>query len=177
MHKIMTMRISAVLVVLMLASVAFALPKKAKAIETIDKTRYLGKWYEIARLDFYFERGLNNTSAEYALNEKGLIQVINRGFDSKKNKWKEAQGVARFRTDKENGELEVSFFGPFYSEYNVIAVDTNYQYALVVGKNTKYMWILSRETSIPESIKTEYILMAQSIGIDTTQLIWVDHDK
>lgn len=161
----------------LLAGAAFALPPGAKAVQEIDTARYLGKWYEIARLDFAFEKGLNNTTAEYSLETNGTIKVVNRGFDVKRNKWKKAEGRARFRTNQVNGELEVSFFGPFYSEYNIVALDPDYRYALVIGVNAKYMWILSREPTIPDDVRNEYVSVAQSIGVRTDDLVWVEHTE
>ena len=156
------------------ASLSFPVPAGLEPLEQINTEKYLGKWYEIARLDFYFERGLINTTAEYSLNKNGTIKVVNRGFSPSKNKWKEARGRARFRTDSENGALKVSFFGPFYSEYNIISIDNDYKYALVVGQNRDYMWILSREKSIPENVEEKYLQIAESAGIKTEELIWVE---
>ena len=96
------------------------IPEGIKAVNSFDKQKYLGKWFEIARLDFYFERNLNNTTAEYSLNKNGSINVINRGFNYKTQKWKQANGKARFIGDSSIAMLEVSFFGPFYSGYNEI---------------------------------------------------------
>jgi len=152
------------------------IPPGAKAIENLDKTKYLGKWYEIARLDFYFEKGLNNTSAFYALNEDGSIKVVNRGFDPAKNKWKESVGKAKFVGKETKGMLKVSFFGPFYGGYNILSLDGEYQYALVAGEELSYLWILSRTKSIPDSIKSKYINIAQKIGYKTNELIWVKHE-
>ena len=115
-----------------------------------------------------------NTTAEYSLNDNGTIKVVNRGFNPAKDKWKEARGKARFRTEKNNGALEVCFFCPFYAEYNIISIDDDYKYALVIGKNTEYMWILSREKTIPDEIKNKYLDIAGEIGIKTEDLIWVD---
>ena len=153
------------------------IPKNAIAVQSFDKTRYLGKWYEIARLDFKYERGLNNTTAEYSLNEDGSIKVLNKGYDYTQKEWREAIGKAKFVKEENIGMLKVSFFGPFYSGYNVLAIDEDYQYALVSGKNLDYLWILSRETSIPERIKQEYLKIAEDIGFKTSDLIWVTHGR
>lgn len=152
------------------------IPDGAVAVKSFDKSKYLGKWYEIARLDFYFERGLNNTTAFYTLNEDGSIKVVNRGYDAAKKVWKESVGKAKFVGEENVGMLKVSFFGPFYGGYNVIALDSNYQYALVAGEELDYLWILSRQTSIPDSIKNEYLQIAQKIGFKTNDLVWVTHD-
>ncbi len=148
-----------------------------KGVAGFEKGKYLGKWYEIARLDFRFERDLNNTTAEYALRTDGKISVLNKGFNFKKSKWDSATGKARFRGSDSVGELDVSFFGPFYAEYNVIALDSAYRYALVAGKNTDYLWILSRTRTIPPDVRRDYLGIAEQFAFDTTKLIWVEHDK
>jgi len=122
--------------------------------KTFDIEKYLGKWYEIARMDFRFERDLNNVTANYSRNDNGTIKVDNQGYNYVTKEWKQAIGKAKPAGQPDEARLKVSFFGPFYSAYNVIALDSEYKYALVAGKNLKYLWILSRETTVPESIKT-----------------------
>ena len=151
--------------------------KGAVAIKPFDKSKYLGKWYEVARFDFRFERGLNNTTATYSLRDDGYIKVVNSGYDYKKDKWKSATGKAKFVGDDNEAKLKVSFFGPFYAGYNVIALDEEYKYALVAGKDLDYLWILSRETTVPDKILKEYLDIAQNIGFDTSRFIWVEHTK
>lgn len=153
------------------------IPQGAKAVSPFDKEKYLGKWYEIARLDFKYERGLNNTTANYSLNSDGSIKVENAGYDYNAGKWKKAVGRAKFAGDPNIAMLKVSFFGPFYSGYNVIALDASYKYALVAGRKLSYLWILSRETTIPDDIREKYLQVAQSIGYKTDKLIWVTHDQ
>lgn len=150
------------------------IPKGAVAVSPFHSDQYLGKWHEIARFDYRFERHLNQVTAEYSLNSNHTIKVKNRGFHSEKKEWKEAIGKAKFVESPEVGKLKVSFFGPFYTGYNVIAIDEGYKYALVAGKNLKYLWILSREKTIPEEVKQKYLTLATSIGYDVSQLIWVD---
>lgn len=154
-----------------------SIPKGAKPIGNFDADRYLGKWYEIARLDHRFERNLNHVTAEYSLNGNGTIRVLNTGYNYEDGKWESAEGKAKFRGDTTVAALKVSFFGPFYSGYNVIALDDNYQHALVAGKNLKYLWILSRTTTISEEIKNDFLETAERIGYDSTRLVWVDHNK
>lgn len=153
------------------------LPKGAIPVQNFDAERYLGKWYEIARFDFRFEKDMNNTTANYSMNNDGTIKVVNRGYNYVTNEWKEATGKAKFTLDPTVAKLKVSFFGPFYAPYNVIELDANYQYALVVGKNTKYMWILARKKNIPEEIKKRYVEKVKSLGFDVNQLIWVKHNS
>ena len=149
------------------------IPKGAKAVENFNKTNYLGTWYEIARFDFYFEKNLNQTTATYAVNTDGSIRVTNKGYDTENKKWKQSIGKAKFVDGETKGMLKVSFFGPFYAGYNVIALDPNYQYALVSGASLDYLWILSRTKTIPEEVKADFLKQAKAIGFDTSKLIWV----
>jgi apolipoprotein D and lipocalin family protein len=153
------------------------IPKSATAVQPFEKEKYLGKWYEIARFDFKFERNLNNTTATYSLNENGTVKVDNRGYNTVTQKWQQAIGKAKFVKDDSIAMLKVSFFGPFYGGYNVLAIDEDYTYALIAGGNLDYLWILSRETAIPEDIKVKYLELAQSVGYDTSKLLWIEHDK
>lgn len=153
------------------------IPNGAIAVKPFDKERYLGKWYEIARKDFKYERGLSNTTATYSLNKNGTIKVDNQGYNTMKGEWTQAIGKAKFVGESTIAKLKVSFFGPFYSGYNVIAIDDEYRYALVAGKSLSYLWILSREVNIPEGIKDTYLKIAEEIGYNTDDLIWVKHDK
>lgn len=147
------------------------------AVAPFDKEKYLGKWYEIARLDYKYERNLNNTTAEYLLDEDGTIKVINRGYNVKSKKWEEATGKAKFVDDDKIAMLKVSFFRPFYSGYNVIAIDSDYKYSLVAGESLKYLWILSREQTIPNTIKDKYLKIAKDLGYATSDLTWIAHTK
>lgn len=149
-----------------------------KVVDNIDANQYLGTWYEIARLDHSFERGLQNVTANYTQNNDGTIKVINRGFNHKKQAWEEAEGKAYF-VDTANkdgtytGKLKVSFFGPFYGGYNIIELDKPYyNYAMVTsGKN--YLWILSRTPQLAYPIKQHLIARAKELGFATDELIYV----
>jgi apolipoprotein D and lipocalin family protein len=152
------------------------IPKNATAVTSFEKEKYLGKWYEIARFDFKFERNLDNTTAVYSLNKNGTIKVVNQGYNTIKKEWKQAIGKAKFVKDERIAMLKVSFFGPFYGGYNVLALDAEYTYALIAGASLKYLWILSREPNIPDNIKTSYLTIAENIGFDTSKLLWIHHD-
>ena len=154
-----------------------SIPKNATPVSGFEPDRYLGAWYEIARFDYRFEKNLNNVAAHYSRDADGNIRVQNSGYNFKKSKWTKTEGIAKFRHGSDTAALKVSFFGPFYSGYNVIDLDPKYQYALVAGKNLDYLWILSRQKQIPEGIKKQFLAKAQSVGYDTSQLIWVKHDK
>jgi apolipoprotein D and lipocalin family protein len=154
-----------------------SIPKGVEAVKNFDKERYLGKWYEIARIDFKYEKDLNNTTAEYSPMSNGKIKVVNKGYNYKKKKWETATGKAKFVGDENTAMLKVSFFGPFYAGYNVIKIDTAYQYALVAGDKFKYLWILSRTPTIPDDVRNDYLQFATQVGFDTDRFTWVEHNK
>jgi len=150
-------------------------PRGARAVSPFDKNRYLGRWYELARLDYFFEKNLVDVTADYSLNDDGSIKVVNRGFDTIRNEWKESIGKAKFTGDPNEGRLKVTFFGPFYAGYNVIAIDDEYQHALVAGRNLNYLWILSRDKEIPDRIATSFLEKAIKLGYEVSKLKWVKH--
>ncbi len=153
------------------------IPDGVTPVEGLDINRYLGKWYEIARLDHSFERGLNNVTAEYQLRDDGGIDVLNRGYDPVRMKWKEADGKAYFIGDRETGRIKVSFFWPFYGAYNIIELDKkNYRYALVCGPDRSYLWILAREPRLDQAIIDKLVNKAEESGFETDKLIYVEHD-
>ena len=161
---------------IILNSCSVGIPKGATAIQNFDSEKYLGKWYEIARFDYRFEKNLDNVTATYSLNSDGTIKVDNKGYDYVKKEWKQSVGEARFVNSKNEARLKVTFFKPFWAGYNVIDIDENYQNALVVGKNLDYIWILSREKTIPENMKQRFLKKAKELGYDTSKLIWVKHN-
>lgn len=151
-------------------------PKGLTPVTGFDKERYLGTWYEIARLDHSFERNLTNVGAAYSMGKKGDIRVENKGYDARQKKWKRIEGRAKFISKPDIGSLKVSFFGPFYSGYHVIALDEeDYSYAMVTGPSRSYLWILSREKGLDASIQADLISQAEDWGFDTKKLIIVDH--
>ena len=153
------------------------MPDGVTPVENFQLERYLGKWYEIARLDHSFERGLSRISAEYSLNNDGSVKVINRGFSDKDKKWKEAVGKAHFVKSPSQGFLKVSFFGPFYGSYIILDLDhQNYSHALVCGPDRSYLWILARSPKINDETKNALITKAASLGFKTDELIFVQHD-
>lgn len=128
------------------------MPKSVTPVNDFELDKYLGKWYEIARLDHSFERGMEQVTAEYSLWEDGGIQVKNRGFSKKNNKWSEAERKTFFVGKSSDGHLKVSFFGPFYGSYIMFELDKDkYQYAFVSGPNTSYLWLLSRTPTVDET--------------------------
>ena len=151
-------------------------PKAVVPVQDFDIHRYLGKWYEIARLDHSFERGLEQVTAEYSLREDGGVMVKNRGYSPAKNEWKEAEGKAYFVREENEGYLKVSFFGPFYGAYVVFELDReNYHYAFVSGPNKSYLWLLSRTPILSESVKQAFVDRAKVLGYPVDELIFVSH--
>ena len=161
---------------IILNSCSVGIPEGATAIQNFDSEKYLGKWYEIARFDYRFEKNMDNVTATYSLNSDGTIKVDNKGYDYVKKEWKQSVGEARFVNSKKEARLKVSFFKPFWAGYNVIDIDENYQNALVVGKNLDYIWILSREKTISENTKQRFLQKAKELRYDTSKLIWVKHN-
>jgi apolipoprotein D and lipocalin family protein len=154
-----------------------SMPENVKPVDNFRVERYLGKWYEIARLDHSFEQGLTQVTAEYSLRQDGGVRVLNRGYSAKENKWKEAQGKAYFVNRSDRGFLKVSFFGPFYGSYIVFELDQeNYSYALVCGPDKSYLWLLARSPKINEDLKNRLIVKAAALGFETGKLIYVKHD-
>jgi len=153
-----------------------SIPKGAKAVSPFDTKKYLGKWYEIARMDFKFEKNLNNVTASYSMEDGDQIRVDNRGYDTVKKAWKQSIGKAKLLNQKE-ARLKVSFFGPFYAGYNVIAIDPEYRYTLVAGNSLDYLWILSRSPILPELVKRNYLNKAKELGYRTEDLVWTVHNN
>jgi apolipoprotein D and lipocalin family protein len=153
-------------------------PEGMTAVTPFDIKRYAGKWYEVARLDHSFERGLSDVSATYSQKADGSLEVINRGYDSKQGDWRQATGLALFTGDPNRASLKVSFFGPFYGGYHVIALDKqNYRWAMVVGPDRDYLWILSRDRQLPADVREQLLRQARELGIDVEQLIWVKQTR
>ena len=150
-------------------------PRGLQPVTGFDVEKYLGHWNEIARLDHSFERGLSDVTADYRKLPDGRIEVINRGFDAKNNKWKEAKGVARFQGEPDVGSLEVSFFGPFYGAYNVLVLDPQYRYAMVAGPSRNYLWILARDRQLDPDTLAALVKRAKGWGFATDKLIYVKH--
>lgn len=141
-------------------------------VKDFDTERFLGNWYEIARFDHRFERGMEQTKAAYTLQKDGTIKVLNTGM--KNGKPKQSEGRAKL-TDTP-ALLRVSFFGPFYSDYRIMLLDKNYQYALIGGGSDNYLWILSRSSLLSDDVKTTILDEAKRRGYDISKLIWVNHN-
>jgi len=154
------------------------MPDDVEPVESFEAQRYLGRWYEIARLDHSFERGLESVSATYSLRDDGGVKVVNRGYDTEDGEWREAVGKAYFVEDAGIAHLKVSFFGPFYGSYVVFDLDKqNYETAFVSGYNHSYIWLLARSTSVNEAVREDFVRQADALGFATEDLVWVDQSR
>jgi len=153
-------------------------PEGVTVIDGFELDRYLGKWYEIARLDHSFERGLTNVTANYSMREDGGVRVLNRGYDPEKGDWDEAEGKAYFVGEPNVGRLKVSFFGPFYGGYNIIELDkADYQYSLVAGPDRDFLWILARTPDLDPAVRDRLVSRAHDLDFPVDELIFVEHDR
>ena len=143
-------------------------------VKEFDIDRYLGKWYEIARYDHKFERGLVGVTAEYSIKEDGKIKVVNSGFKkSLDGERSEAVGKAKIPNPNEPSKLRVSFFWIFYSDYLVLELDKDYQWAVIGSSSDKYLWILSRKPQLDDEIYNDLLQRLNIRGYDTGKLIKV----
>lgn len=163
---------SLVILMLVLAG-CVSVPDGLSYVTDFNGQRYMGKWYEVARIDNRFEKGLTQVTAEYSIEESGKITVINRGFDAENDEWKQAEGKAYFVNSNTEGYLKVSFFGPFYSPYVVFELDDNYDYAFVSGADKDYLWLLSRAPVVGEDVKHKFMSTSAELGFDINKVIWV----
>jgi apolipoprotein D and lipocalin family protein len=164
------------IVLVLLLSGCMGIPENVSPVESFKLEKYLGDWYEIARLDHSFERGLSRVTASYSLRDDGGVRVLNRGYSEKEKIWKEAEGKAYFVQRPDQGYLKVSFFGPFYGSYIVFELDhENYQYALVSGPDKSYLWLLARSPEMKKDLRDSLVMAAAKRGFDTSKLIFVEH--
>lgn len=162
-----------------LLSLALSSCSSNKAVRTVDNstvkqvdvTRYMGQWYEIARYEHSFEKGMTHVKANYRLLSNGNIEVVNSGI--KNGKFKVKKGKARQVSIKDPGKLEVSFFLWFYSDYYIMELDKDYNYAVVGSSSDKYLWILSRTPQIEDSLKQSLLTKISERGYDTISLYFV----
>lgn len=149
-------------------------PSGTQPVDNFQLDRYLGEWHEIARLPNGFEEGLSCVTADYSLREDDGVRVINRGYDAEKGQWSQSEGRAYFTGESETAALKVSFFGPFYGGYNVLALDADYQWSLVSGADRDYLWILSRQPTLNDATYQTLVKKAAQLGFATDRLIKVE---
>lgn len=171
------MKLSIWLMILLSLHGCTSIPENIQPVSDFDIQKYMGTWYEIARLDHRFERGMDQVTAMYSLEKNGRVRVVNRGFVTKKEEWKEAEGKARIAHEPEAGHLEVSFFGPFYGPYIIFELEEkNYEYAFVTS-GEKYLWLLSRTPEISDNVRDKFINRSRELGFSVDELIFVDQNK
>lgn len=164
------------LLTIVLQSGCTGIPDGVQAVTGFELDRYLGTWYEVARLDHSFERGMSNVTATYSMRDDGGVSVVNRGYKDAKGKWNEAMGKAYFIGDTDVGQLKVSFFGPFYGGYNILELDKDdYQYALISGPDRSYLWILARSPNLSQNVLSTLVNKAKDMNFPVDELIYVDH--
>ncbi|MEC9384789.1 MAG: lipocalin family protein [Pseudomonadota bacterium] len=167
----------AVIVLLFLMTGCTGVPKGIEPVTGFDQRRYLGTWYEIARLDHSFEEGLSQVTAEYTLNDDGSVKVINRGYNEEKGEWEEAEGRAKFVGDSDVGHLKVSFFGPFYGSYVVFGLDDDYTTAYLTSYNRDYLWLMSRTPEVSDEVLEAFKARAEAEGCELGELIVVEQSR
>lgn len=147
-------------------------PDGVEVVRRFEADRFAGHWHEVARTENRFERGLTRASASYSLKADGTLAVVNRGWDPAKRVWRQAEGTARFVGDPSRGALEVAFFGPFYAGYNVVALDENYQWAMVIGSSRESVWVLSRTPTLAWHVREHLMERAKALGLDASKLVF-----
>jgi apolipoprotein D and lipocalin family protein len=150
-------------------------PEGIEPVEEFELERYLGTWYELARLDHFYERGLSKVTARYSMRDDGMVKVENRGYASAKGEWSEIEGRATFAGRRDRGHLKVSFFGPFYASYVIFELDRDYRYAFVTSRTKGSLWLLSRTPDADPALMEKFIARARELGFRTDELIVVDH--
>jgi apolipoprotein D and lipocalin family protein len=160
----------------LLLSACSGIPEGIEPVSGFELDRYMGKWYEIARLDHRFERGLEQVTATYSIQDDGTVRVDNRGFSTEEKAWEDAVGKAKFADNPTVGHLKVSFFGPFYGSYVIFELDKeNYQYAFVTGGENS-LWFLSRTPEVSDDLKDTFVNTVRASGYNTEELIFVNQE-
>lgn len=166
-----------VIAILGLLAGCTGLPEGVVPVRGFQAERYLGTWYEIARLDHSFERGLSDVSATYTRRADGGIDVLNKGYDQAKDAWRDAEGRAYFIGSPDTASLKVSFFWPFYGGYHVMALDPDYRWAMVAGPSHDYLWILARTPVLPDELVEQLSRTARQAGFDPNGLVRVGQSR
>ncbi len=153
------------------------MPEGITPVQNFDQSAYLGRWYEIARLDNRFEKGMSQVTANYSLNSDGSIRVLNKGFVDEEQRWAEAEGKAKFVDAPDVAHLKVSFFGPFYSSYIVFDLAEDYSHSYVTSRERDYLWYLSRTPQVSTEQKTHFLETIKTLGFASEDVIFIDQSK
>jgi len=152
-------------------------PEGITPVNGFDQSAYLGQWYEIARLDNRFEKGMSQVTANYSLNQDGSIRVLNKGYVDAEQDWAEAEGRAVFVETSTLGHLKVSFFGPFYSSYIVFDLAEDYSHSYVTSRDKEYLWYLSRTPTVSDADKNRFIERVKALGFTYQDILFIDQSK
>lgn len=171
---IVILLLAAALLILVVVYASGADDKNRTTVPSLDLPRYMGLWYEIARYDHPFERGLDRVRAQYELRPDGSVGVLNSGADLRTGRRKQARGKAH--VSRLPGRLRVSFFWIFYSDYNIMELAGDYSWALVGGSSPKLLWILSRTPVLPAHTLNRILRLAEQRGYRTDKLLFVGQD-
>lgn len=164
--------VTSIAITLSLLGCASSSHKSIEPISDFVLSDYLGKWYEIARIDHGFQKNIVNGTAQYRLREDGLVEVINQGFNENNKEWEKAIGVAKLKGESNIAHLRVSFFWPIYGDYKVFYLESDYSVALVTGSTSEYYWLLSRTPTLPREDIVRYMHIAKDAGIDVSKVIF-----
>ncbi len=170
------MRHFGLLIVCLWLASCTGVPQGIVAVNNFDQNRYLGQWYEVARIENRFEEGLQQVTATYTVRADGGINVLNQGYSADEQKWQKAEGKAYFVDSPDTAHLKVSFFGPFYASYVVFKLDPDYGYAFVTGNTKEYLWLLARTPTVSDQVKQEFLGDVEALGYPLDQLVWVDQE-
>jgi apolipoprotein D and lipocalin family protein len=146
-------------------------PFETQPMPKVDAARYMGKWYEIARLPNRFENGCAGITAEYSLRADGTVDVLNTCHKGGPNGPARTATAKAWIVDGSNSRLEVSFWRPFKAAYWIIDLDPEYRWAAVGHPEHKYLWILSREKTLPAGVEDSLLARLKALGYDTANLV------
>ncbi len=168
-------RILALTVLMFFVGSCVEAPKGVTAVKNFKVKKFMGTWYEIARLDHRFERGMNTVIANYSLDRDGVITIKNSGYMVRRGEWRYSEAKAFLVDEKNTGLLKVSYRWPFYAPYVIFKVETDYDYAFVCGRDRSFLWLLSRTEYVDRDVIKEFEAAAKKLGFDTSELIYVSH--
>ncbi|HSG61421.1 MAG TPA: lipocalin family protein [Pseudomonadales bacterium] len=171
------MKNAALITLVFMLSACVGVPEGITPVAQFERDRYMGTWYEIARLDNRFEEGMSQVTANYRVNEDGSVRVLNRGYIDAEDRWAEAEGVAKFVDQNDVGHLKVSFFGPFYSSYIVYELADDYSYSFVTSRDKDYLWFLARTPEVDEALKQHFVERARTLGFAHNDILFIDQSQ
>ncbi|MNZ79556.1 Outer membrane lipoprotein Blc precursor [compost metagenome] len=160
-----------------LSACTYSTPQRIQVIQNFDAARYAGSWYVLARIDHPEEQGLVQTGVHYRSHSDGSLSMVQRGLDPASRQWSKRVSLAQPAGSPSQGALKISPLGPFSSAYNVVALDADYRWALVLGASADRAWVLSRTASLPAQASASLLQQARSAGVNIEQLLWVPQER